>query len=110
MVIYVNNIPWKIKFVNPTSNLLERPNGTLALAVTDGDRKAIYLNESLKGALLRKVLIHEVTHVWMFSYGFDLSVEDEEFVCDFVASNADDILSKVDELVYMGLLEFRATL
>jgi len=45
---------------------------------------------------LRKVLLHELTHVWIYSYQYSLSVDEEEFICSFVDNYCDDIISNVE--------------
>ena len=101
MYIAVNNIPWLVVRVPWYSDYLIRDDGTLTIGITDTNLRTIFINSSLSLPLFRKVLIHEITHVWIYSYNYNLSIEQEEFVCDFVASNSDDIISKADELIYM---------
>lgn len=45
------------------------------------------------GGFLRKVLLHEICHSAMFSYGIDMTLEQEEMFCDFLATYADEIIS-----------------
>lgn len=74
-------------------------NDSVRLGVTDRNRLTIYLYNGLKGRLLRKVLIHELTHAWLFSYDYVLDVETEEMLCAFLDTYADDILSYADEYI-----------
>ena len=46
----------------------------------------------LEGALLRKVLCHEITHAAMFSYNVDLSIEQEELIADLISTYGDEII------------------
>lgn len=99
MYISINNINWNIVRVNPLNENLFNNDGTLTIGMTDTYLKTIFINNKLKGQLLRKVLIHELVHAWIFSYGFILTRQQEEFMCDFIASNSDDILNKADEII-----------
>ena len=88
----MNNYEWVVKFRNVNSNDLRRSDGSFTVGVTDLNQMSIFLCDRLKGNFLKKVLIHELVHAFMFSYNYHLTIEEEEFVCDFVASNAEDIL------------------
>lgn len=81
-IMIVNGIKWRIVFTNNPDDL--DLNGTIRLGITDRNTHTVYIHNSLQGEMLKKVLLHELTHVWLFSYGYDLSVEIEEMLCGFV--------------------------
>lgn len=85
-------------FVSPYSKLLQRSNGSYTVGMTDNNVKIIYLSDELHGEFLRKVLTHEVTHAYIYSYGIFLDVMQEEMVCDILASYARDIIRITDEV------------
>ena len=97
VIMNVNGINWKIKFTSSERDLTV--NGTVRLGVTDRNTATIYLYDGLYGNLLRKVLIHELTHAWLFSYDYDLDVEVEELICSFVDTYAQDIVFMADDLL-----------
>lgn len=99
MRFQVNGIYWEVIFVNSISNDLRKDDGSIALGVCDNNVKCIYISNALKGNLFQRVLIHELTHAWIFSYNFYLTFEEEEFICEFVSMYAKDILSKTDNLI-----------
>lgn len=99
----MNGERWKIVVVPSNSKWLARSDGTLTLGVTDSNVMTVFLSKQLRGSLLRKVLLHELTHAWMFSYNYHLSLDEEEFVCDFLASNAEAIIAKADEIICYSL-------
>lgn len=103
MNFYMNNYKWQVIFVPSNSPLLQRSDGVLTVGVTDRNDLTVYLSDALRGAFLRKVLLHELCHCFIFSYNYDLTIEQEEFVCDFLASNAEDIISKADEIICIGI-------
>jgi len=92
----MNGILWKIRYVSPNSPFLRRSNGTYTFGMCDGSRNEIYLSNALYGSFLRKVLIHEVCHSAVFSYGIEMDLEQEELLCEFVANYADEIFEAVD--------------
>ena len=94
----INGYDWNIVFCRRGSEELRRSDGSITVGVTDWNDRTVYLSDMLKGAFLRKVFIHEVCHCAVFSYGISLSLEQEEFLCDFVASYGDEIFRIVDDL------------
>lgn len=54
--------------------------------------RTIYINENIQGDLLKKVLCHEITHAAMFSYGVDLSIDQQELVADLISTYGDEII------------------
>jgi hypothetical protein len=94
----INNIQWHIKFVHPNSEYLYREDGTLTIGMCDNNTKTIYINETLQGKKLKKVLCHELTHAAMFSYQVYLSYEQEEVVADIIATYGEEIISITDIL------------
>ena len=98
MKIIINGIEWEIIFTNNIEELTTS-EGLITIGVTDRNLKSIFLYDKLFGKLLRKVLLHELTHAWMFSYGYYLSVEEEEFVCSFVDTYAEEIIFEAENLL-----------
>lgn len=98
----INGIEWEVVFVPSMSSDLRRSDNTLTCGVADFGQRKVFLSDALHGAFLRKVFIHEVCHTAVFSYGINLSVMEEEFLCDFVASYGDEIFAIVDSL-FMAL-------
>lgn len=93
----VNGLDWSIVFTDRDEDLII--NGVVHLGVTDRSTQTVYLNASLQGELLRKVLVHELTHVWIFSFGYELDRETEEMFCSFVDTFAEDIIDNSDRFL-----------
>lgn len=102
MTFEMNGILWTVRMVNSNSPLLMRSNHTMTVGMCDRSTCEIYLSDRLQGAFLRKVLIHEICHSAMLSYDINISVPEEERLCDFVASYGDEIFAIVDSL-FMAL-------
>ena len=98
MNFVINGFRWDVVFVSSNSPKLHRSDGSLTVGVTDWADKTVYLSSSITGAFLRKVFIHEVSHCAVFSYGIEISLEQEEFLCDFIATFGDEIFQVVDDL------------
>ena len=92
----INGIYWDVKFVHPSSRELMRSDGTRTVGVTDWNKKTVFLSNMLRGPFLRKVYIHEVCHCAIFSYSINMDIEQEEFLCDWVATYGDEVFDIVD--------------
>lgn len=95
----MNGRRWHIVAVNGNSASLMRSDGSYALGMCDGNRRIIYVNSALHGAKLKKVLIHEITHACMFSYGINLGLETEEVFCDLMATHGTRIIKTADRIL-----------
>lgn len=107
MRFQVNGVHWEIVFVNSNSDDLRRDDGSITLGVCDNNVKCIFISNALRGLLYERVLIHELTHAWIFSYGIYLTLEQEEFVCEFVSNYGRSILSMADKLISVGARKCR---
>lgn len=91
----MNGYFWQVLDVDPASELLVDRTGTLTVATTDPSTLHVYLSRNLYGRMRERVLLHELGHVTMFSFGLlsDLHrmvrpecwIEAEEWVCNFIA-------------------------
>lgn len=88
----INNIQWYIKFVPPYDLSLHHPYGGFVEGMCDSDTRTIYINETLRGKKLKKVLCHEIVHASMFSYGVSLSYDEEEILADIIATYGEEII------------------
>ena len=88
----INNIYWKLAFVFPDYPLLRRVSGDYSIGACDNLTRTIYINETLTGKLLKKVLCHEITHAAMFSYNVNLTIEQEQLVADLISTYGDQIV------------------
>ena len=96
----INGIIWQVAIVSPNHPALKMPNGNYAIGCCNTDNKTIYLSEEVwSNALQRELLIHEVAHAAIASYGYDLSHKEEEFVATFIHSHIDEILAIVNSLL-----------
>lgn len=91
----LNGHVWHIEFVDAFSDELVDRTGHLTVATTDPQGYVVYLSNELKGDFLNRVLIHELGHCTMVSFGLiddihrmvrpECWIEAEEWVCNFIA-------------------------
>ncbi len=93
-MIDINGFKWEAQF-----NDMSIDNNFLAY--TDFKNLKIYIGNEAKGndTQLMYHLRHEVTHAYLYSYGFktreSFTVEE---LCDFIGTNAEKILALSDQL------------
>ena len=99
MKFVVNNQEWQLKFANPNNRNLMRSDGSITIGMTDNNKKTVFINNRLKGQLQDKVLCHELTHVFAFEYDYEIPIEVEEIVADFMSLYGRDIIYLLDEIM-----------
>lgn len=92
---YMNGILWRVKIVNPYDPRLVDRTSELKVATTDPVAKCVYLSGLLDGDFFNTVLIHELAHCAMISFGLieyihihvepEYWIDVEEFMCNFIA-------------------------
>ena len=99
MIFSINGTNWRVQYENSNSSELRRSDNVSVLGVTDRNTQTIYLSDKLQGFMERKVLIHEVCHAICMSYDVYLPIEQEEILCDFVATYGDEVFDIVDMIL-----------
>lgn len=100
----INGITWYMIRVRSDSPMLMRSDGSITVGMCDRETQTIYISDALHGRFLRKVLLHEICHSAMFSYGIDMSVYQEELFCDLLSTYGDEIIAITDS-VFKALSE-----
>jgi hypothetical protein len=91
----MNGYSWRVCYVDADDPMLVDRTGRVTVATTDPGTLTVYILRDLDGAFLTRVLIHELGHCAMFSFGLldDIHrmvhprywLEAEEWVCNFIA-------------------------
>lgn len=105
----LNGDVWRVIFVRPNSRYLVDRTGKSTLATTDPITNCIYISNTIQGELLTKVLIHELGHCTICSFGLfheihrmvrpEYWIDAEEWVCNFIADYGRIIFNKFYEIV-----------
>ena len=97
MEFKINNTKWTIKDVDEaTMNNEVKSDGTLGLTIYK--TQEILLLDNQANAI--KTLKHELTHVWLYEYGYNQHDEKQfsyEDVCEIVASSNDFVNEIVEQ-------------
>ena len=94
----INGVIWDVLYVDPDDPYLKRSDGTYSVGACDNNTKFIYINNTLYGKKLKRVLCHEITHAAMFSYKVKLTLEQEEFIADLIATHGQEIIDITNKI------------
>lgn len=99
----MNGYSWRVCYVDADDPMLVDRTGRVTVATTDPGTLTVYILRDLDGEFLTRVLIHELGHCAMFSFGLldDIHrmvhprywLEAEEWVCNFIADYGMKIFS-----------------
>lgn len=105
----MNGYFWRVQNVPADSPMLIDRTGVHTVATTDPVTQTVYLSDELEGSFLNHVLLHELGHVVMLSYGLilqirlnlpqDLWVPAEEWCCNFIADYGAEIFAKAHSIL-----------
>ena len=105
---WLNGEKWRMVRVGPASPALVDRTGRLALATTEPQSRLICVSNAIDGDALERVVVHEVAHAALVSFGLlenvgrfakpHSTVDAEEFVCGFVSECGGAILSAAYEI------------
>ena len=95
-MVKINGETWNISIASPKHPMLRRLNGEYALGSCDDIMKCIYISEGLTRTKFKKVLCHELTHAFMYSYNVELTVEQEEALADLIATYGQAIINETN--------------
>ena len=103
VVFEINGIEWELIFVNPNNNRLQRSDGSWTIGMCDNSDKSISINNRLNDYMTDKCLAHELCHAFCFSYDIHMSIQEEEFLADWVSRYGRDLITILDDLMYIVL-------
>ena len=113
---YMNGLRWRVRFTYPTDPVLVDRTGTLTIGVTDSATMTIYLSNELRGSFLTTVVLHELSHAMMISYGYleqihryckkRYWIELEELIANLIADRAYEIFQRAYDIVGDDAIRF----
>lgn len=106
---YMNGDWWSVRWTDPTDPILVDRTNVLTCAVTDPQTMTIYLSNKLRGEFLTQVVLHELSHATMISYGYLEQihryckkrhwVDMEELIANLIANQAKEIFQRAYDVV-----------
>ena len=106
---YMNGLHWNVRWTKSTDPILVDRTGSLTVAGTGPDSMTIYLSNELRGSFLITVVLHELSHAMMISYGYleqihryckkRYWVDMEELIANLIAQQAKEIFQRAYDIV-----------
>ena len=113
---YMNGDWWSVRWTDPTDPILVDRTNVLTCAVTDPQTMTIYLSNKLRGEFLTRVVLHELSHAMMISYGYLEQihkyckkrhwVDMEELIANLIANQAKEIFQRAYDIVGDDAIRF----
>ncbi len=97
MKVLINGYPFKVKFVDGSSRKMKPDKDSYNLGLTEYADGIISIRKGLNERTTRSTVIHELTHAFMFAFGY--TIEGEEAMCDFFGSQGDDIIKMANSIM-----------
>lgn len=101
ITVQINNFTYEVKFEGDGESvyLKEDSNGRLVFGLCEYAKNIIHIHKDLPEDRMRHTIIHELTHAYIEAYGlYHTSCENDEGVCDFMGSYAEDIVREADRI------------
>lgn len=97
MKIKIHNDTWKVKLIKTSVKKMNPSENRINLGLTEYTEGVINIREGLSESVTRSTVIHELVHVFIFSYG--CTVEGEEAMCNFFGAHADEIIELTERIM-----------
>ena len=88
MKLEIGNFVFDLMLVDKDNEHLEsKDESTFNAGTTDFRELKIYIDKTLPNALIEATIIHEITHAYLYAYGFSSEIMNEEELCVFMGHN-----------------------
>lgn len=91
----INGLQWKIEIV-PENDERMNADGTY-MGLCSFLEQTIFLRAGMSKKLTERTFIHELVHAFIFSYGLDSDMSEED-ICNFFASHYDEFQKIISEV------------
>lgn len=93
ITIRINKLDYKVFMVEPYNGSL-LVDGTFRVGSCCKSTGEIYIQNKLEYEIMRRTIMHELTHAYVCAYGHDARKGyDEEDLCEFTANFSDSIVT-----------------
>lgn len=106
ITIRINKLDYKVIMVEPYNGSL-LVSGTYRVGVCENSTGKIYIQNELTYEIMRRVIMHELTHAYSCAYGHDAREEyKSEDLCEFMSVFSDAIIYDTNAILkHYGIAE-----
>lgn len=94
MDVTINGYQFKVEFVDANSKKMNPDENRWNLGLFECVDGIISIREGMNQRTTRTIVIHELTHAFIFAFGYAL--DGEESVCDFWGAQGDAVIHMAD--------------
>ena len=99
MKVKINKLKFNIRITTDESTLTAK-EGCVLFGFTDYLKQEIVLRGRISKTLMYETLMHELTHAFIFAYGFSNNETlNHEQMCEFMGNYASDIVKIADKFI-----------
>lgn len=80
MKVLINGYPFKVKFVKGNSRKMKPDEDSYNLGLTEYVDSVIRIRKGLNERITRSTVIHELTHAFMFAFGYTIEGENVQYI------------------------------
>ncbi len=100
MKVMINGYPFRVRFIDGRKKKMNPDKDSYNLGLTEFVDGVINIRTGMNGRTTRSTVIHELTHAFIFTFGY--TIECEEAMCDFFGSQGDAIIQMADQIMKGG--------
>lgn len=97
MEVLINGYPFAVEFVDGDIEKMNPEKDRINLGLTEFVEAKINIRKGMNLITTRSTVIHELIHAFIFAFGY--TVENEEAMCNFFGSQADEIMRLTNEIM-----------
>lgn len=99
MNVLIDDVPFEIVIEGDGDHVYLDRNGLSVYGLCEYHEQTIYLHCNLANEMLRRVLVHEITHAFVYLRALYNAKWNEEMIADFMGSVLDDIYKATNEVM-----------
>jgi len=98
--VMINGYSFKVRFIDGKKKKMNPKKNHYNFGLIEYMNGVINIRKGLNHQTTRTTVIHELTHAFMFAFGY--TIEGEEAMCDFFSAQGDAIIRLANEIMERG--------
>lgn len=100
MKLQIHNLNWQVEFIQSEHCFEENNTQEELCGITKKLKLQVFINSEMNDDLVRRTVIHELTHAYIWTYGFEnFDSFKEEDLCNFIETFSESILKDTEKVM-----------
>lgn len=99
MNVLIDKVPFEVVIEDNGEHVYINEEGLSVYGLCNYSEQAIYIHRNLKEEVMKRVLIHEITHAFIYLRGMSGIKWTEETLCDFMGGVIDEIYPMANDVM-----------